>query len=84
MNIYEIYITAVSVWLIVNGLLTFVFPKIINLSIFRNKSRKFILIRLFGTSSKETWWGFYLSLLWLSLQIAKYFGFIKYINSMIQ
>ena len=74
MNQFILFINILSIYFILDGILSFIYPKILNKTSLRNKGRKFILTRLFGTSTINTWRLFYLSALWL---IVYYFDFIK-------
>jgi len=74
MENFILYINILSFYFIFSGIIKFIYPWVMDKIIFKNINRKFLLTRVFGTTTINTWRLLYASLLWL---IVYYFNEIK-------
>lgn len=70
----EKYLTVLSILIVSHGFCIFPYVFIMRKTRFAHKGRSFILNKLFGSYSKNTWIIFWLSVLWI---IVYFFDFIR-------
>lgn len=71
MTVYYLFFNCLAIYFIINGIMSYLYPKILRKTKYRHKGRKFILTRLFGTSSAWTWRLFWGSLLFIIIGLIK-------------